>query len=190
MRSDPEDRLSACLNVERAMRIGLVCTRAGRRLGLDRNPLRRSSDRIEAGLLCGMIVAFGILAPLTAVKASHWVTAAGTREVRTEQTSQWAAAQTSGTATRLPPYKAAGVVSTAEGDLATATVSTGKNVTPAVTMAQVRSRAEVTLVFAPIVLAGVMALVFWVIRQLMDRRRMARWGRAWSVTGPQWSGRR
>jgi hypothetical protein len=167
------------------MRIGWLYMRAVRRLGLDRNPLRRSSDRIEAGLLCGMIVAFAVLAPLTAVKASQWVTATGAREVRTEQTTQSPTAPSM--PSRVTPYKAAGYVSMPEGALIPVRVPTKG--TP-LTMAQVRSRAQLAVVVAPVALALVMALVFWIIRRMLDRRRMAAWGLAWSVIGPQWSRRR
>jgi hypothetical protein len=168
------------------MRIGSLGMRAVRRLGLDRNPLRRSSDRIEAGLLCGMIVAFGVLAPLTAVKASQWVAVAGAQEVRAEQTSNPAPATT----TKPAPYKALGLVAPTEGALADASVSARGSEALPLTMTQVRLRAELTLFIAPVVLAGVMALVFWVIRRVLDRRRLAVWGRAWSLIGPQWSRRR
>jgi hypothetical protein len=173
------------------MRIGSLYMRAVRRLGLDRNPLRRPSDRIEAGLLCGIIVAFGVLAPLTAVKAGQWVAAAGAREVRAEQTSHPAAVTTIRTPPHRPAlYKATGLVATSEGALAAASVSARGSEAHPLTMAQVRSRAEVTVMLAPIVLGLVMCLVFWVLRRALDRRRARAWGLAWSIIGPQWSDRR
>ncbi len=58
-----------------ARRAGLA-----RRLGLDRNPLRRRSDRLQAALMAGLLAAFLAGAPLLTIAAAGWVHAAGTRE--------------------------------------------------------------------------------------------------------------
>ena len=63
---------------------------AGRRrrvgvLGWGSNPLRRRVDRIEAGILAGLLVAFLIGAPLLAVAAGWWEHGAAVAELRAQR---------------------------------------------------------------------------------------------------------
>lgn len=188
--------------------------RAVRRLGLDANPLRRRSDRIEAGLLLLVIMMFCALAPVLAVKADQWVSASGTREVLAEHArhpvasvpakppalpaSTWSMsgkilpqALSRGP---LPPYRAAGFVripgpATQTGALIPVVASGAGDSRSPVTMAQVRTRAAAAAVFTPLALALILALALWGVRRILDRRRLAAWGMAWAVIGPQWSRR-
>ena len=46
-------------------------TRLARALGLDRNPLRRASDRAEAWIRIGLLAVFLIAGPMAALGAGH-----------------------------------------------------------------------------------------------------------------------
>ena len=59
--------------------------RAVRGLCPDRNPLRRTVDRVEALVAGGLVVAFLAGAPLAAVTAGHAVCSAGARTARAQQ---------------------------------------------------------------------------------------------------------
>ena len=54
--------------------------------GWDRNPLRRRIDRIEGGVIAGLIVLFLIAAPVLAMVAGNWTRTAGLRQQRVEVT--------------------------------------------------------------------------------------------------------
>ena len=53
-------------------------TRLARVLGLDRNPLRRATDRAEAWIRVGLLAVFLIAGPMAALSAGHWAYHAGT----------------------------------------------------------------------------------------------------------------
>ena len=46
--------------------------RLARALGLERNPLRRASDRAEAWIRVGLLAVFLIAGPMTALAAGGW----------------------------------------------------------------------------------------------------------------------
>jgi len=52
-------------------------TRLARALGLDRNPLRRPTDRAEAWIRVGLLGIFLIAGPMAALGAGHWAYHAG-----------------------------------------------------------------------------------------------------------------
>ena len=57
-------------------------TRLARALGLDRNPLRRATDRAEAWIRAGLLAVFLIAGPMAALGAGHWAYHAGTTAAR------------------------------------------------------------------------------------------------------------
>jgi hypothetical protein len=57
-------------------------TRLARALGLDRNPLRRATDRAEAWIRVGLLAVFLIAGPMAALGAGHWACHAGTTAAR------------------------------------------------------------------------------------------------------------
>src|SRR5215467_314431 len=59
--------------------------RLARRLGLDANPLRRSTDKIGTWLTAQLLVAFLVGAPLLAIAAFTWADHAGAAEQRAER---------------------------------------------------------------------------------------------------------
>jgi hypothetical protein len=52
-------------------------TRMTRALGLDRNPLRRATDRAEAWIRVGLLAVFLVAGPMAAIGAGHWAHRAG-----------------------------------------------------------------------------------------------------------------
>ena len=52
-------------------------TRLARALGLDRNPLRRATDRAEAWIRVALLGIFLIAGPIAALDAGHWAYHAG-----------------------------------------------------------------------------------------------------------------
>jgi hypothetical protein len=192
-----------------------VWTRAARRLGFDRNPLRRRSDLIEAWLLPAAIIVFCVLAPLLAGAAGNWVRA-GNAAVRHEQQS-WHVVH----ATLLQPVPGpmmtdGGLNSwlvwaparwTADGRTVTGQVPApsgsdagrvvpvwlshaGRVQVPPATAAQVGERASVAVLTALTALALVVAGLALLTRRMLDRRRLARWETAWLSVGPQWTRQR
>ena len=57
-------------------------TRLTGALGLDRNPLRRASDRAEAWIRVGLLTVFLIAGPMTALAAGGWAYHAGISAAR------------------------------------------------------------------------------------------------------------
>jgi hypothetical protein len=155
-------------------------TRLARALGLDRNPLRRATDRAEAWIRAGLLAVFLIAGPIAALGAGHWayhpgttaaqVPAAPTHRVRP------AALQQAPTITDLPRVGQGGRVwagTPGEG--------TGRSARTGEVLAAVMTLAAVALA-----LLAVLRLALAVL----SRRRLAAWERAWSRVGPQWSKRR
>ena len=81
-------------------------TRLARALGLDRNPLRRATDRAEAWIRAGLLAVFLIAGPMAALSAGHWAYHAGTTAARVPAAPahrvQPAALQQAPTITDLP----------------------------------------------------------------------------------------
>lgn len=189
--------------------------RRSRMFGWDRNPLRRRVDRVEAGMLAGLIMAFLIGAPFLVAGAGHLARAAGLRALRTQAT--WS--QVSATVPRAAPAQSdefsgqldtvllpgrwtapdgqprSGLIPTSQGvavgNSARIWVSRSGSLTGAP-----RGRSEL-LGWTPIAEVGtaiVLALIFFLAvrlqRWLFERRRLACWHRAWRAQGPRWTGRR
>ena len=151
--------------------------RLARILGLDGNPLRRANDRAEAWIRIGLLAAFLVAGPLAAVGAGHWAYHSGISAVRAE-----VGPRHSVRTVLLPPASPAylapagrGVPDTS-GQPATAAPQPGQTALVAVLM---------TLVLVALALLVVLRLT----QRLLNRRRLAAWGAAWSATAPQWTGR-
>ena len=190
-------------------------TRAARRLGFDRNPLRRRSDLIEAWLLPAMIVVFLIAGPILAGLAGGWVRAANAA-LQHEQASWHQVQATLVQPAPGPMMSDSGMNSwlvwtqakwTAGGQTRTGAVPApsgteagqivpiwlnraGRVEAPPATAAQVGERASVAGLTALMALAIVLGGLTLLVRRVLDRRRLARWEAAWLAVGPQWSRQR
>jgi cytochrome c-type biogenesis protein CcmH/NrfG len=184
--------------------------RAGlaRRLGLDGNELRRTSDRIEAWFLLALIVAFVPLAGVATSAAARWVHAYGAYEVRADQSlRQVTAVLLPGAAGSSPTgstwsweparwtadgVKRTGYVPADPGTPAGTAIpiwvnDTGQAQPPPVTGTQVTARVVLVAIATPPAVALGLWLTWRALRWRLDRHRLARWARAWSSVEPLWT---
>jgi hypothetical protein len=181
----------------------------GRRL--DRNPLRRGTDRLETCLLAGLFVAVAAATPFAAQAAARASYASGlharqeqlaTRhEVRAVLTRGAVAAGGYLLATEVPASatwmsvggtRRSGEVPAEAGSRAgTAVVvwtdGSGYLVSPPLEVAQVAGGADAALVGAVAGAAVAYLAVAAAIRHLLNRRRMAAWDADWLATARVWN---
>ena len=188
--------------------------RLARRLGLDGNPLRRRTDKIEARLVALLLAVFIIGAPLLTVAIVGWVGRAGTAEQRVERSWRPVSAVLL-QAAPAPPSTSEGISyswvrarwitphgSRRTGQIPVSTaMAAGRAVRlwvdaagspttdPPLTHRAIRGRESIAAVIAPFGLGIVLACLAWAGRWELDRRRFADWEAAWSVVGPQWTKR-
>ena len=60
---------------------------------------------------------------------------------------------------------------------------------PPIGEGQIASRVVAVVALTPAVLAILLLAVLWLIRWLLDRRRIAGWAAEWSAVEPQWTKR-
>jgi hypothetical protein len=152
--------------------------RLARALGLDRNPLRRASDRAEAWIRVGLLGIFLIAGPMAALGAGHGAYHAGITVARVPAAP---AHRIKPAALRQPPA-IADPLRVGQGGRAGAR---GKDPRPAARTGEVLT-AVMTLAAMALALLAVLRLAL----AFLGRRRLAAWETAWSRVGPQWSKRR
>jgi hypothetical protein len=188
-------------------------TRAARAVcGLwpDRNPLRRTMDRVEAVVASGLLVAFLVGAPLAAVAAGHAVFSAGSRTVHAQQAT-WRQVPAVLTATApaagFRQYQVtaqaswnapdgtrhAGTVlappGTRAGRAVMVWVDAGGRPTghPPLQLSQVRGQAALATMLTPLAVGFILLCVGLQAHAVLGRRRLAAWDTDWQVTEPQWT---
>lgn len=171
-------------------------------------------DRFEGALRLVMLLGFLVAAPLVAPAAGHFAHVAGLRQVRQEagwrevsavlidpapryygygsMTTHWVAGRW-----RTPTGAIrTGMVSARTGSPAGTKVSiwvdqqgqlTGRHPT---TVTMVRFRTVLAELGSVAGLAGVLIAFGFMVRLLLNRRRMTYWGIEWACFGPRWSARR
>ncbi len=153
-------------------------TRLARALGLDRNPLRRATDRAEAWIRVGLLAVFLIAGPVAALGAGHWAYHAGITAARVpaEPTHRIkpAALQQTPTIADLPRVGQ-------EGRTGARWEGTGPSARTGEVLAAVMTLAAMVLALLAVLRLAV---------AFLSRRRLAAWETAWSRIGPQWSKRR
>lgn len=187
---------------------------ARRRAGLDRNPARRGTDRIEAWARIGLVVFFLIAAPVATIGVGRWSDAVITSHARARAAAEYQVPAT--LRTRAPgDYPApgsdiagwtparwtapdgtprSGEIVAPAGILAGQTVRIwtdvrGNLVTPPLGQAQITSRAISFAAMAPPLLALVLLGIGGLLHRALDRRRMAAWEAGWAAVEPQWTRR-
>ena len=196
-------------------RLAVVGTRAARVVrGLwpDRNPLRRTLDRVEGVVVGGLAPAFLAGAPLAAAAAGHLTYMYGARTAHAQQAA-WhqvpavllVNAPTTGYSGYLPQVRArwtapdgaerTGAVPAQPGERAGSTVmiwadAAGRLTGPPLEAQQVRGRAFLAAVVAPVVLGLLLLTAGQLAHFLLVRRRLAAWDAEWRATGPQWTRQR
>jgi hypothetical protein len=185
--------------------------RVVRGLRPDRNPLRRTCDRVETYLLAGLFLASVAAAPFAAHAASGAAYGAGlraqqaqlaaTREVRAEVTQAAGAADGYSLSDYVPVQatwaSAAGVRRTGQVMAPAGTPkgttfliwvdAAGHPVNPPLLASQVAGQGQMAAVGA---LAGLGALYLCeaaLVHRVMNRRRMAAWDADWAVTAEAWN---
>jgi hypothetical protein len=188
--------------------------RFARRIGLDRNPLRRRIDRFGACLRAALLVVFLAGAPLVSMMAAAWSGHSGNAQLRAQR--EWH--RVSAVLLHSSPVPAVyanglnggaweparwtapdGQARTGRIEVATglkqgqrvplwvtaAGAPTGNPLTHAAMVARVVLAAFI----APLLLAVAIAIVAGILRWVLDRRRLAGWETAWASVGPQWTRR-
>jgi hypothetical protein len=183
-----------------------------RRLGLDRNPLRRRSDRIAAWLAPVVVAVFLGLCPVVAGVTGMWARSDNTSLQRAEQSLP----KVRGVLLQAAPgplepdngangwMEAEPARWTFDGHLGRGLVlvpsglSKGSPVTvvlnragqvqaPPLTAPQLRDRIDTVTFFFMVVIGGLLLVLSWLARRYLDKRRIASWEAEWLSVGPHWT---
>jgi len=182
----------------------------------DHNPLRRTSDRVEAAIFAAALILFLAGAPLLALFAWHWADGAALR-VQQRQQAAWHQVSAVLLANARPvvdigygglagsevPARWTAPDGTARtGDVpAPASAQAGRTVRiwvdqsgaltgPPLRAEQATSQAALASVLAVFVLGTVLVCAMSLAVHLLDRRRLAAWAADWRSTGPRWNSHR
>jgi hypothetical protein len=186
-----------------------MAARAVRGLWPDRNPLRRTLDRVAAVVAGGLVAVFLAGAPLAALTTGHAVYRTWSRTADAQQAA-WhqvpavllAAVPASGSGDGQVPArwrapdgrKRTGTVPAPSGAAAGHTVAVwvdaaGQPTGPPVALSQVRAIAALAAALACIAVGFLVACVGLLARSMLGQRRLAAWDADWQATEPQWTGR-
>jgi hypothetical protein len=181
----------------------------GRRL--DRNPLRRGSDRAETAVLGLLLAAFLAGAPFAAHSAGNWAYATSAREAQAQQAQVHQIQATLLQAAPLGnPYEVpdvdarwlapdgrehTGRIYARDGLAAGSTVTVwinqaGQLANRPLQHDEVVSRVQLAVGCAVGSLAITLIVVGWLACWSLDRRRMSAWDADWMAYGPRWTSRR
>ncbi|HUL25192.1 MAG TPA: hypothetical protein VLW44_05410 [Streptosporangiaceae bacterium] len=199
----------------RGMRVpGHRTASLARWLGLDRNPLRRGTDRAEAWIRIILVLAFLIGAPLACWGAGRWAGSVAPTAARAQHAGEHRVLATllrsvpsgsdsltelnlSWVRARWPvpggPVRT-GYVQAPAGSRAGRTVQVWLDRSGRPTAApwpgnQVQGWVLMMAILAPAMLALVLLAAMGLIGHILDRRRLASWQQAWAAVGPQWTRR-
>jgi hypothetical protein len=189
---------------------GMKTRRLARRLGLDRNPLRRRTDKIGTCVAILLLTVFLIGAPLLSVAAAGWATRAGASGQRAERS--WR--QVSAILVRASaPVISVGGVSGYSWVPARWTAPDGRARTGEIPVSTALAADHTVLLWvdaagsptgpphhrsvvadeaaASAVTTGALGIVLlclaWACRRPLDRRRLTDWEAGWAAVGPQWT---
>jgi hypothetical protein len=186
--------------------------RLARGLRLDRNPLRRRSDRTETATLGVLMAVFLAGAPFAAHAAGNWTYATSAREAQAQQAALRQVPATLLQATTPWGLSEGGAEASARWKAPDGQVRTGQIFVPGTAPAgstvlvwvnqsgqptdsplqhsQVTGRAVTARVLAVAALAVTLLVIGWAAHWALERRRLAAWGAEWLATEPRWSPRR
>jgi hypothetical protein len=185
----------------------------GRRL--DRNPLRRKTDRIETVVLGVLLAGFLAGAPFAASAAGTWAYASSAREAQAQRAVIYPVQATLlQAASSWNEYPEGGTMPDAaarwrapDGQLRTGTVYvpgggaagstkliwvslSGQQSDPPLQASQIAGRVELARAIAVVALAVALAVPAGLTWRTLNGRRLAGWDADWLTTGPRWSPRR
>jgi predicted small integral membrane protein len=191
-------------------------TRTGRLVRqwrLDRNPLRRASDRADTVVLTMLVLAFVVSAPLGALASGAWVHAAAQRAERaqaasralvpavvltapvTSETGGWGMASVTQVRWTAPDGKVVTTELPVPADTSAGmtlrlwTTRDGQLVPHPMTASQVTSLAELGEATGAAAAAVLLSVVGAMSHWSLSRRRLADWDADWRATGPRWTTR-
>jgi hypothetical protein len=198
--------------MRRRLAVGAArAVRAVRGLWPDRNPLRRTLDRVEAAIVTGLAIAFLAGAPVAAVAAAQVATAIGARTAQAQRSWHRLPAVLLADARRSagPKYGPVaraiwaapggrvrtGTVSAPPGAKAGSTVlvwtdGSGQLTKAPLRLAQVNDLAVLAAVAASVALGYLLSCLGLLACGLLARRRLAAWDADWQATEPRWTRRR
>jgi hypothetical protein len=181
-----------------------------RRLGLDRNPLRRRPDKIAVCLAALLVAMFLIGAPLLSVAATGWAGRAGTARQPAGRSWRQVPAvllQATPAPGEVPGYSRVlarwwapdgrartGQITVRTGLAAGRMVplwvdTAGSPAGPPLSHRAVLTRETAAAAGAAAALAIVLLCLAWAGRRTLDQRRLARWEAEWATVGPEWARR-
>ena len=196
---------------------GSRLARYARRLGLDRNPLRRRTDRIEAAIRVVTLFLLLVAVPVVAVAAGLQADHLALRQVHAQQVADHqvtAVLLQQAQPTGIPdPYTSAqmtlvlarwqppsgpprsGQVAAPAGAHLGSTVTVWIDASGAITRPppdhrQIAGDVCVTAVVTGLVVSLLVLGSGTLARRVLDRRRLRAWDAEWRATGPRWSGHR
>jgi len=185
--------------------------RVVRGLWPDRNPLRRTLDRIEGVIVVGLAVVFLAGAPLAATAAGHLAYGAAAHAAHTQQAAWhqvpavlltsvpagwWDYAPDVRALWRAPDgTRRTGTVPAPSDAKAGETVmvwvdAAGWPTSRPLQSYQVRGQAVLAAILAPVALGLILLCAGQLAHAGLTRRRLAAWEADWRATGPRWSRQR
>ena len=191
--------------------------RLARRLGIDRNPLRRGTDRVEAALRLVMILLAVVAVPAAAVAAGRWADHYALHRAQTQRAvnhqvtavlledapatgvpDPYTSVQTTWVPARWQPPgqpPRTGQVLALVGARKGSTVRTWVDPSGAVTDPPLERRVIVGDVWLAVMATCLVSLLVLLaagvlVRRGLDRRRLRAWEAEWRASGPLWSGHR
>ena len=191
--------------------------RLARWLGIDRNPLRRGIDRVEAALRLVMILLAVVAVPAAAVAAGRWADHYGLHQAQAQRAANhqvtavlledapaaglpnpYTNVRTSWVSARYQPPgqpPRTGEVLAMTGALKGSTVRTWIDPSGAVTDPPLSHRIIVGNVWVAVMATCLMSWLLLLaagvlVRRVLDRRRLRAWEAEWRASGPLWSGHR
>jgi hypothetical protein len=189
--------------------------RLARTLGLDRNPLRRASDRAEAWIRVGLLAGFLLAGPIAAQAAAGWAHQAGTpgpgagagsahpvRAVLLQPAAAVHAGAAPGPTAQVwvrarwdspgAPARSGEVLAplgSPAGSVVTAWVDASGRVTaPPPEPGQTTNETVLAVIVALAAVAFALLAVLRLTQRFLNWRRLAAWEAAWSATAPRWTG--
>jgi len=198
-------------------RPGASLARHMRRLGFDRNPLRRRTDRIEAVMRLATIILLLVAVPIAAIAVGRQADHLALRQAHAQQGAEHqvtAVLLKHAQATGVPnPYTSvqltyvlarwqspgrpprSGQVLAPAGAPAGSTVtiwvdSSGVIADPPPNRREIVGDVTMAAVVAGLVASLLLLGANTLARRVLDRRRLKAWDAEWRATGPRWSGHR
>lgn len=190
-------------------------TRYARWLALDRNPLRRPADRLEAALRLVILIVILAGVPLASIGVGRAVDHAGIRTARAEQAADhqvravltqaapahgspdpysgepitWVAARWVAADGTIHQGQVVAAAAAKKGSTVVLwTNSSGAATDPPESHGDIVSNVFIATTSTTLALIFVLAALQALGRRLLDRRRMKAWDAEWRTTGPRWTG--